>query len=145
MIMYSLNLRTLKQNVLIKVRKGIGKLIPLFIHKIYDCLQYGGKQMYRECSANLAMKRVILGEGYYDEGKYECTVIRDIPEKESIYLLTGETDLPVFSLDALYECSIYTGEESISCQGYIRERYMSKIGRVVLFQIENGFYKNPVN
>ena len=101
--------------------------------------------MYRECLAKIVMKRVILGEGYYDDRLQECTVIRYNPEKETIYLLVGEAELPVFSLDALYECFIQTEQGHLRCQGYIRERYTSKRGKVLVFQIENGFYKNPVN
>jgi len=101
--------------------------------------------MYRDCPAKLSMIKVILGESFMDEGVYNCKIIRYIPEKESIYLLTGKTELAVFSLDALYECSIQTEEEMLSCQGFIKERYVSKIGKVVVFQIKNGFYKNPVN
>ena len=101
--------------------------------------------MYRDCSAKLSMIKVILGESFMDEGVYNCKIIRYIPEKESIYLLIGKTELAVFSLDALYECSIQTEEETLSCQGFIKERYVSKTGKVVVFQIKNGFYKNPVN
>ena len=101
--------------------------------------------MYRECPAKLSMVRVILGDSYYDDTKYDCTIIRYIPEKESIYLLAGNTDLPAFSLDALYECSICQQDGTLSCQGFVKERYISKSGKVVVFQIQNGFYKNPVN
>ena len=100
--------------------------------------------MYRDCSAKLSMVKVILGDGVLDEEKYNCKIIRYIPEKESIYLLAGKAELSAFSLDALYECSIQT-EEMLGCQGYIKERYISKQGRVIVFQIQNGFYKNPVN
>jgi len=101
--------------------------------------------MYRDCPAKLSVMKVILGDTFVEDGVYNCKVIRYIPEKESIYLLTGKTELAVFSLDALYECSIQTEEEMLSCQGFIKERYVSKIGKVVVFQIKNGFYKNPVN
>ena len=101
--------------------------------------------MYRECPANLSMKRVILGDGYFDDTVYTCKIVRYIPEKECIYLLTGKTELPAFSLDALYECKIQNDEEILECEGFIKERYMSKMGKVLVFQIQNGFYKNPVN
>ena len=86
--------------------------------------------MYEECPAKLKMERVILKDGFFD------------PEKETIWLLTGKTELPVFSLDALYTCSLEQEEESVSCQGQIRERYWNKLGRVIVFHIQNGFYKN---
>jgi len=68
-----------------------------------------------------------------------------MPEEECIYLLTGKTELALFSLDAIYECKIQNGDEILSCRGYIKERYVSKMGKVIVFQIRNGFYKNPVN
>jgi len=60
-------------------------------------------------------------------------------------LLTGKTELSVFSLDALYECKIQSEDEILVCQGYVKERYVSKLGKVIVFRIQNGFYKNPVN
>ena len=101
--------------------------------------------MYRDCPANLSMIRVILGDSNFDESVYTCKIIRYNPEKECIYLLTGKTELPVFSLDALYECNIQSENEVIGCQGIIKERYVSKLGKVIVFEIRNGFYKNPVN
>lgn len=101
--------------------------------------------MYKDCPAHLSMVRVILGDGYFDETVYACSIIRYIPEKESIYLLAEKADLPDFSLDALYECSIQKNEDVLKCQGFIKERYISKLGKVIVFQIQNGFYKNPVN
>jgi len=101
--------------------------------------------MYRECPADLSMIRVILGDGLFDDSVYTCKVIRYIPDKECIYLLTGKTELPAFSLDALYECNIRNDNEILKCQGFITERYASKLGNVVILQIQNGFYKNPVN
>ena len=101
--------------------------------------------MYEECKADLSMVRVILGDGCYDGLVHACSVIRYIPEKECIYLLVGETKLSEFSLDALYECSIHNENEILKCQGFLTERYSSKQGKVVVFRIQNGFYKNPVN
>ena len=76
--------------------------------------------VYRECTAKLSMLRMILGDSDFDEETHVCKIIRYIPEKESIYLLTGKTELPVFSLDALYECSVHTEEEVLKCQGFIK-------------------------
>ena len=101
--------------------------------------------MFRECQADLSMIRVILGDGYYDESVYTCRIIRYIPEKECVYLLTGDTELSRFSLDAIYECSIQKDSDIIKCQGFLTERYKSKLGNVVVMKIQNGFYKNPVN
>ena len=101
--------------------------------------------MYRECPADLSMVRVILGDGYYDEHIHSCQVIRYIPDNECIYSLSETAELSVFTLDALYECEIRVGDEMLKCQGFITERYNSKQGKVLVFRIQNGFYKNPVN
>ena len=101
--------------------------------------------MYRECPVNVSMVRVILGDCYCDEHIHSCQVIRYIPDKECIYLLAEEDELSAFSLDALYECEIRVEDEMLKCQGFITERYNSKQGKVIVFRIQNGFYKNPVN
>ena len=67
------------------------------------------------------------------------------PKEESIYLLTGKSELPLFSLDGVYECILEVEEEEIKCEGVIKERYGNKLGKVVVFYVRNGFYKNPVN
>ena len=101
--------------------------------------------MYRECPAKLTMAKMFLKDGLFDESTYTCKVVRYIPEKESIYLLTGKTELPTFSLDAIYDCSIHEEDEVIKCQGVITERYSNKHGRIIVFRIKNGFYKNTIN
>ena len=100
--------------------------------------------MYEKCPASLSMTRVILQNGYFDENIYNCEVITYNPEEESIYLLTGKNELPLFSLDGVYECILET-EETIKCEGVIKERYYNKLGRIVIFYVRNGFYKNLVN
>lgn len=101
--------------------------------------------MYRDCPAELRMTRMILSEGYMDEESYPCKVITYHSEEECIYLLTGKTEVTTFSLDGIYECRIKAKDEIVTCSGVIKERYWSKLGKVVVFQIKNGFYKNPLN
>ena len=101
--------------------------------------------MYEECSADIRMTRMILKEGFFDKATYHCSIITYNPEEECIYLLSDETQLPVFSLDGIYECRIDTPKGVIGCSGTIRERYWNKVGIIVKFQIRNGFYKNLVN
>ncbi|MGN1267051.1 MAG: hypothetical protein ACI4UH_03845 [Dorea sp.] len=101
--------------------------------------------MYQECPAKLKMKRQVLNEGFFDDASYHCKIITYNPEEENIYLLIGKTELPLFSLDAEYECLISVGEEILKCNGMIIERYVSKLGKVVVFHLKNGFYKNLVN
>ena len=100
--------------------------------------------MFEECPATLKMARTILKDGYFDETVHHCKIIQYIPEEERIYLLAGKTDLPSFSLDGLYECTISSKDGSVLCTGAIRERYWSKAGKVIVFRIENGFYKKYV-
>lgn len=101
--------------------------------------------MYKDCPAKLVMKRMILSDGFFDETVYSCKILTYNPEEERIYLLTGKTELPVFSLDAIYECSIHDKDEIVKCTGTIVERYYNKLGKVIVFHIRNGFYKNLVN
>ncbi len=101
--------------------------------------------MYEDCRARLVMKKTILNDSCFDDTPYFCKVITYAVDEENVYLLTGKKELSDFSLDALYELDITQNGESVSCQGIIRERYYSKRGRVIVFHIQNGFYKNTVN
>ncbi|MGF0031965.1 hypothetical protein ACQRBN_03210 [Bariatricus sp. SGI.154] len=101
--------------------------------------------MYEECQVTLRMERMILKDGYFDEKIHHCKIITYHPEEESIYLLSEDTELPAFSLDGIYECRIETKDGTIGCKGCIRERYWNKRGKVMKYQIKNGFYKNLVN
>lgn len=101
--------------------------------------------MFEGCPAVLRMLRTILKDGLFDDLSYNCKVIRYINEEESIYLLTGKIDLPAFSLDAVYECTVQSEEGPVICTGSICERYWCKAGRVIVFRIANGFYKNNLN
>ena len=100
--------------------------------------------MYEGCAASLRMLRMILENGSFDEMTHECHVLTYNPQEECIYLLAEKTDLPVFSLDGIYECTFRTKEE-MKCKGMIRERYWNKQGKVIKFQIQNGFYKKVLN
>lgn len=100
--------------------------------------------MYEKCPATMQMIRMILKDGYFDDIPYPCTVIRYNEEEGCIYLLTEEK-LSSFSLDGIYECRIETEKGVTACTGILRERYWNKLGNVMKFRIQNGFYKNPVN
>lgn len=101
--------------------------------------------MYEECPVDIRMTRMILKEGFFDGTTYHLSVITCCPEDKCIYLLSDETELAVFSLDGIYECRITTSNGVISCTGMIQERYWNRLGKVLKFYIQNGFYKNPVN
>ena len=93
-------------------------------------------ERFKGSTARLKMKKMILDGGYFNDTEYICKVAAYEKEQANIYLLTGKTELPEFSLDAIYEPA---------CAGVIRERYWSKHGKVLVFHIENGFYKKNVN
>ena len=95
-------------------------------------------ERFKGSTARLKMKKMILDGGYFNDTEYICKVA-------NIYLLTGKTELPEFSLDAIYECVLDEEEQETACAGVIRERYWSKHGKVLVFHIENGFYKKNVN
>lgn len=102
--------------------------------------------MYEGNSVDIQMKRIVLEEGFFDKTVYHCEIITYNPEEERIYLLSKESPLSVFSLDGIYDCRIETKEEGhIGCSGMVKERYWNKLGRVAVFQIQNGFYKNLLN
>ncbi len=101
--------------------------------------------MYEGCRADIRMNRMILKEGRFDEKVHRCNIITYKPEEECIYLVAEDTEVTEFSLDGNYECRIHTEKGNTVCIGSILERYWNKAGRVLKFQIKNGFYKNLVN
>lgn len=72
---------------------------------------------------------------------YDCTVIEYQKEKEQIHLLMNEGQLKEISLDAIYECRVQTLKGEDVCNGVVNERYISRAGKVLELQIQNGFYE----
>ena len=101
--------------------------------------------MFEDCTVRLRMTKMIRKDGIFDAMEHLCKIIRYNSREELIYLLSGKTELPVYSLDGIYECIIDTKEGCVMCSGTIRERYWSKVGKVIVFRVENGFYKNNLN
>ena len=101
--------------------------------------------MYENFHATLKIHRMILKDSFFDRCHYSCKVITYRPEEEFIYLLSEGTELTAFSLDGLYECRIEDENCMNICKGMIRERYWNKQGKVIKFQIQNGFYKKVLN
>lgn len=101
--------------------------------------------MYEKCPASLKMTRQILQNGFFDDNAYDCQIITYKPEEERIYLLAKDQELTLFSLDGLYDCLIETEGTELKCNGVIRERYYNKTGKIIVFSVQNGFYKNSVN
>ena len=98
--------------------------------------------MYEECPALLQMTRTFLEK---DEIIHHCKVIRYDPEEENIYLIAGKSDITSFLLDGVYRCTINSEKKEIWCQGVIRERYCNKVGKVLVFRVQNGFYEKNIN
>ena len=101
--------------------------------------------MFEGCPVEIRMIRMILEEGLLDDTPCQCEIVRYDEEQERIYLLLLSADLPAISLDGTYECKIIDKREVITCTGRIIERYLDKNGKEMVFQIENGFYKNNLN
>ena len=101
--------------------------------------------MYEECPALLQMTRTFLEDGEKDEIIHHCKVIRYDPEEENIYLIAGKSDITSFLLDGVYRCTINSEKKEIWCQGVIRERYCNKVGKVLVFRVQNGFYEKNIN
>lgn len=101
--------------------------------------------MYEGCSVELWMKQMILEEGEYEERMHYCKVLGYDEKMERIQLLLRGEEVDVISLDAIYGCKIMDGEKSAECEGMVLERYKDGLGNRLVFQIENGFYKNSLN
>lgn len=101
--------------------------------------------MYEGCPVELWMEQMILEDGEYEERVHYCKVITYDEGKECIELLLRGEEVDIISLDAVYGCKIMDGDKSAECKGIIRERYLDKLGNMLIFQIENGFYKNSLN
>lgn len=100
--------------------------------------------MFENCRAVLKITGVFLEDEPLDRTEYSCTVSRYDEEQERIYLLMEGEDITRISLDAEYSCTLM-GEEELTCQGRVRERFLDKNGSQLVFDIENGFYKNNLN
>ncbi|MBQ8559257.1 MAG: hypothetical protein IJ439_04660 [Tyzzerella sp.] len=91
--------------------------------------------------AKLLMKKTLRKGSNLDEKPYLCKVFRYDVKQESIYLVLKNDEVTALSLDAIYECSIRESERDTFCTGRIKERYHNESGKILKFEIENGFYK----
>lgn len=101
--------------------------------------------MFEGCPVELWMTQMVLEDGEMDERIHYCKVIRYEEQSERIQLLLMGEEVPTISLDGIYGLKIMDGETSAQCQGNVLERYMESRGNILIFQIENGFYKNSLN
>ena len=101
--------------------------------------------MYEECPALLQMTRTFLEDGEKDEIIHHCKVIRYDPEEENIYLIAGKSDITSFCWMEYIDVRSIVKKKEIWCQGVIRERYCNKVGKVLVFRVQNGFYEKNIN
>ena len=94
--------------------------------------------------ATLIMKKALRENGAMDEKVYLCRVLRYETKQECIYLVLENDLLPAVSLDAIYECQIKEMKSALVCTGRIKERFYNEFGKILQFEIENGFYKISV-
>ncbi|MEF9945758.1 MAG: hypothetical protein RR869_01025 [Lachnospiraceae bacterium] len=97
--------------------------------------------MYEEVMAELKMENPILTGGTVDERVYPCKILTYDKGEEFIYLSLLQGELPHILLDAVYQCKLILEEEVILCDGMIKERYQNEEGKILILQVENGFYK----
>ncbi|MCP1101760.1 hypothetical protein M2454_001292 [Aequitasia blattaphilus] len=98
--------------------------------------------MFEGQPVDLRMTEMILEEGFFDDTTYHGEVYSYDEKKEVMYIEVKEV-LPLFSLDAVYECSVVNDEGQIQvCEGEIEERFWSKDKNFILFLVQKGFYKN---
>ena len=91
--------------------------------------------------AELTMKKAMLAGETIDKNVISCRVLRYDGKQECIYLVLEDAQLTDVSLDSVYECQIQTSEDGMACTGIVRERYYNAFGKILEFQIKNGFYK----
>lgn len=92
----------------------------------------------------LEMKKVLSKKGIWNPKLIQCELLMYNQWEERFYLLLKNEELTDVSLDAIYECSIAHGDGHILSMGRIKERYLDEHGKMLVFQIENGFYKNTI-
>ena len=89
----------------------------------------------------LQMQKALCMDTSKDNCAYSGEVLRYDAANECLYFALVSSDLAALSLDAIYECEVWSDTGGVSCTGIIRERYCGKCGKTVKFEIKNGFYK----
>lgn len=96
--------------------------------------------MEKGIKVRLKMKKRLSGEELQDIKVYTGEILRYDKKQECIYLVLEEGALEELSLDSIYQCDLLDKQPKF-CSGRIRERYYDTVGKVLKFEIENGFYK----
>ena len=89
----------------------------------------------------LTMIKPLCAGQMLDEKAYECELLSYDRQQEMISVILKEGELRQLSLDAIYECQIYTEDAAFSCTGKIVERFCDQQGNNIKLQVKNGFYK----
>lgn len=95
--------------------------------------------------AQLTIKKYLKKEYIKEYGPCSGTVLRYDAKNECIYFLLKNEELTNVSLDIIYRCEIHSADEILSCTGRVKERYYHEKGKILKFEIENGFYKINLN
>lgn len=97
--------------------------------------------MTKGASAWLNAEKMLRTGEKKEEKVHLCDVLQYDEVKECMYLRLRSSELTEISPDIVYSCKIEDGESRIACTGRVRERYNGQYGKMLKFQIENGFYK----
>ena len=87
----------------------------------------------------LTIKKYLKKDYTKEYGTCFGTVLRYNAKEECIYFLLENEELTRVSLDIIYRCEIVSEEEILICTGRVKERYYHEAGKVLKFEIENGF------
>ncbi len=72
---------------------------------------------------------------------YSCIMLKYQANQEILKLSLDEGELTEISLDAIYECKIFGESSCLICTGRVKERYQNEQGKILILEIQNGFYK----
>ena len=87
----------------------------------------------------LTVKKYLKKEYTREYGACTGRVLNYNAKEECIYFLLENEELTNVSLDIIYQCDITSTEKLLSCTGRVKERYYHESGKVLKFEIENGF------
>lgn len=101
--------------------------------------------MKRGDYSELVMEKVLCIGDILQKNVHACRLLKYEEKEECIYFCLDGELLSSLNLDAIYRCRIYCEQEVIECTGRIKERYSNELGKIIKFQVKNGFYKINVN
>ncbi len=93
----------------------------------------------------LVVEKYLQKDHTKEYGECAGTVWRYDAKEACIYFLLEKQALSSVSLDIIYRCEIHSADEILTCTGRVIERYYHEKGKILKFEIENGFYKINLN